>query len=52
MTEFRNRSAASLSGGETQGCFSPSYLSQAPVLLLDEPTANLDPENVALVRTN
>jgi energy-coupling factor transporter ATP-binding protein EcfA2 len=48
----RDRSTAALSGGEAQRLAIAGVIALRPgLLLLDEPTANLDPEGARLVRT-
>ncbi|WP_433050668.1 ABC transporter ATP-binding protein [Dactylosporangium sp. CS-033363] len=48
----RDRSTAALSGGEQQRLAIAGVIALRPgLLLLDEPTANLDPEGAQLVRT-
>lgn len=51
LQELTGRSMFELSGGEKQQiAFAGAYISDAPVVLLDEPTANLDPDSITKIR--
>ncbi|MBT3828083.1 ABC transporter ATP-binding protein [bacterium] len=51
MWEYRNRYASALSAGQmTRSVIAKAFLARPRVVLLDEPTASLDPEIAAVVR--
>lgn len=50
LTESKERNARSLSGGEMQRmCFARSVIVEPKLILLDEFTANLDPQNISIL---
>lgn len=51
LQDLTGRSMFELSGGEKQQiAFAGAYISDAPVVLLDEPTANLDPDSIIKIK--
>ena len=51
LQDLTGRSMFELSGGEKQQiAFAGAYTSDTPVILLDEPTANLDPDSITKIR--
>ncbi len=51
LQALTGRSMFELSGGEKQQiAFAGAYISDSPVVLLDEPTANLDPDSIIKIR--
>ena len=51
IQSLSGRSMFELSGGEKQQvAFAGAYISSAPIVVLDEPTANLDPDAIVKIR--
>ncbi|MCR5328242.1 MAG: ABC transporter ATP-binding protein [Saccharofermentans sp.] len=51
LQDLTGRNMFELSGGEKQKiAFAGAYISDTPVILLDEPTANLDPDSITKIR--